>query len=50
MMTYPLQTCAALNLEGSSTSYAQFARWWLEPGLNSTLELEFRTRAKEVSS
>ena len=33
----------ALNLEGSSSSYAQFAKWYLD-GSNSSLELEFRTR------
>ena len=33
---------SALNLEGSSTSYAQFAKWFTST--NSSLELEFRTR------
>ena len=33
---------SALNLEGSSSSYAQFARWHI--AANSSLELQFRTR------
>ena len=33
---------SALMLEGSSTSYAQFAKWFTNT--NSSLELEFRTR------
>ena len=35
----------ALNLEGSSTSYAQFAKWYID--VNSSLEFEFRTRDKD---
>ena len=35
----------ALNLEGSSSSYAQFSKWYIE--VNSSLELEFRTRQSD---
>ena len=34
-----------LTLEGSTSSYAQFAKWFT--GTNSSLELEFRTRQSD---
>ena len=37
---------SALNLEGSSTSYAQFAKWFTT-ATNSSIELEFRTRQSD---
>lgn len=36
-----LPLASAFLLEGSSTSYAQFRKW--NPGLNGSLELEFKT-------
>ena len=36
---------SALTLEGSSTSYAQFAKWFTTT--NSSIELEFRTRQSD---
>jgi len=35
----------ALTLEGSSSSYAQFSKWYID--VNSSLELEFRTREQD---
>ena len=37
-----LSNILALTLEGSSSSYAQFSKWYID--VNSSLELEFRTR------
>ena len=43
--SFLLVQISALNLEGSSSSYAQFARWHL--AANSSLELQFRTRQRD---